>query len=310
MGDDMRHFLRGIIKGSSSPRQVAEVEEIAPEANGEKQMFPPGHFYSPIPSISEVRQNEERIFRTPDDLHGIDLNEAEQLKLFESFATFYPELPFTADKQRGLRYYFENSNYGYSDAICLYAMIRHLGPRKIVEVGSGYSSCVMLDTNELFFDNSISCTFIDPNPQLFLSLIGRADRARIELVPTGVQDAELNLFSSLSAGDILFIDSTHVSKAGSDVNHIVFHLLPLLPSGVFIHFHDIFYPFEYPKEWICDLGLSWNESYLMRAFLQYNSAFRIAFFNTYMEHFYEERFAELMPLCLKNRGGSLWLRKV
>lgn len=306
----MRHFLRDIIKGSSSPRRIAETEETDPAANVEKQMFPPGHFYSAIPSISEVRQNEERIFQIPDCLPGIDLNEMEQLRLFESFARFYPELPFGAEKRRGLRYYFENSNYGYSDAICLYAMIRHLRPRKIVEVGSGYSSCVMLDTNELFFDNSISCTFIDPNPQLFLSLIGRADEARIELIPTGVQGADSQLFSSLSAGDILFIDSTHVSKAGSDVNHIVFNLLPLLPSGVFIHFHDIFYPFEYPKEWICDLGLSWSESYLLRAFLQYNSAFQIAFFNTYLEHFYEERFAERMPLCLKNRGGSLWLRKV
>jgi len=306
----MRNFLRDIIKSPASLRRGTETEGIDPQVSYEKLRFPPGHFYSPIPSISEVRRDEARVFQIPDHLPGIDLNEKEQLSLFESFAGFYPELPFGAEKRRGLRYYFENTNYGYSDAICLYAMIRHLRPRRIIEIGSGYSSCVMLDTNELFFGNSISCTFIDPNPQLLLSMIRKADKSRIELLPTGVQDVELKLFQSLSANDILFIDSTHVSKVGSDVNHIVFNILPRLPSGVLVHFHDIFYPFEYPKEWICDLGLFWNESYLLRAFLQYNSSFVIAFFNTYLELFYEDRFAELMPLCLKNRGGSLWLRKL
>lgn len=305
----MRHFFGRILKGASGAGRRASVFR-AGKASPEHERFPPGHFYSPIPSLDEVRRDAERIFRIPDALPGIELNVEEQLRFFESFAGSYKELPFGPEKQQGLRYYFENSNYGYSDAICLYGMIRHLAPQRIIEVGSGYSSCVMLDTNELFFDNSIACTFIEPNPALLLSLIKSEDKARIELIPDAIQKVNPEIFSALEAGDILFIDSTHVSKAGSDVNHILFEILPCLSSGVLIHFHDIFYPFEYPQAWICELGLYWNEGYLLRAFLQYNSAFRIVFFNTYLEQFFEERFAKRMPLCLKNRGGSLWLRKV
>ncbi|HLL77564.1 MAG TPA: class I SAM-dependent methyltransferase [Pyrinomonadaceae bacterium] len=303
----MRKFLKGFARQAPAP--VAE-KALAPESAPAATPFPPGHFYSPIPSIEEVERDAERIFKIPGSLPGIDLNEAGQLELLAALEQFYPEMPFPVEKATGLRYYFENPNYGYSDAICLYAMIRHLRPRKIIEVGSGFSSCAMLDTNELFCANEIKCLFIDPNPHLLLSLIKETDRERIGIIPARLQDVGLGVFSSLSANDILFIDSTHVSKVGSDVNHIVFEILPRLPPGVFIHFHDIFYPFEYGQSWICKLGLAWNECYILRAFLQYNDAFQIALFNTYLAHFYEERFRAAMPLCLRNRGGSLWLRKL
>ena len=148
------------------------------------------------------------------------------------------------------RYFFENPTYSYSDAICLYGMIRHVRPRRIIEVGSGYSSCVMLDTNELFFDNRIECTFIDPYPERLQSLIRKDDHARIAIVPKRVQDVAPRRFHEQAANDILFIDSTHVAKIGSDVNHIIGNILPVLRPGVYVHFHDIFYPFEYPLEWL------------------------------------------------------------
>ncbi len=280
------------------------------DAGQANSFVPPGHFYSPVPSLDEITRDEKRIFAVPQELAAIDLNVDEQLSLLAIFADYYKELPFRAEKTPGLRYMFDNSMYSYSDAICLYAMIRHLKPGAILEAGAGYSSCVMLDTNELFFENRISCTFIEPNPQEFLSLLKETDLERIEIVPSRLQDVSLSRFSALSANDIFFIDSTHVSKIGSDVNYLIFEILPVLQSGVYVHFHDIFYPFEYPKEWVCDLGIVWSEAYLLRSFLQYNSTFRIAFFNTYLEHFYEEIFRNSMPLCLENTGGSLWLRKV
>ena len=113
----------------------------------------------------------------------------------------------------------------------------------------------------------------------------------------------------LEKNDILFIDSTHVSKAGSDVNYILFEILPTLKEGVIIHFHDVFYPFEYPQGWI-EKGFAWNEDYLLRAFLMYNSNFELLFFNTYMEQFHKTWIAKNMPDILKNMGGGLWLRKV
>jgi hypothetical protein len=225
------------------------------------------------------------------------------------FKRFYDEQPFPEHKAPGRRYWFENSAYSYSDALVLYCMIRHAHPRRIMEVGSGYSSCVMLDTNELFFDDGIACTFVEPNPETLRSLIRPEDTQRIEILPRPVQDVPLDRFRGLDAGDILFIDSTHVSKVGSDVNYIIFEILPALALGVFVHFHDVFHPFEYPKEWIVE-GRTWTEVYVLRAFLQFNRSFEIVFFNTFLEHFHEQRFAAEMPPCLRNRGGGLWIRRV
>lgn len=269
----------------------------------------PGHFHSPIPLLSEIRDNEERIFhKKPSNLPAINLNPGEQLELLEIFKNYYHELPFPEHQVENLRYFFENPAYSYSDAIFLYSMIRHLRPRRIIEIGSGYSSGVILDTNELFFDNSISCAFIEPYPQLLKSLLKEDDLTRVKLITEKLQDLDLGHFSDLSSGDILFVDSSHVSKVNSDVNYLFFEILPHLNRGVYLHFHDVFYPFEYPKEWIYR-GIAWNEDYILRAFLEYNDAFKIVLFNSFLELFYEDKFREEMPLCLKNKGGSIWLQK-
>jgi predicted O-methyltransferase YrrM len=308
----MKQIVKNVVKRIPPiKRLVQERDEANDKARAllDKLWQPPGHFYSPLPSISEVRENEESIFRTPRELPAVDLNEEEQLQLFEIFKEYYKDLPFKDEQTDGLRYYFNNPNYSYSDAICLYAMIRHAKPRRVIEIGSGYSSCVTLDTNELFSAGTIACTFIEPYPELLLSLIKDTDKEVVNIISTKLQEVSLEQFSALQENDILFIDSTHVTKVNSDVNYIFFEILPSLNSGVYIHFHDIFYPFEYPKEWIYE-GRAWNEDYLLRAFLQYNSRFRIVFFNTFLEHFFAEKFIADMPLCMKNTGGSIWLRKI
>ncbi len=290
-----------------SERDKLHAELIA--LNKNLRFVPPGHFYSPIPSIDEVQRDEARIFGSvPSNIFGIELHEEEQLKLLNEFVAYYKEMPFQPQKHEGLRYYYENPAYSYSDAILLHCMIRFLKPKKIIEVGSGYSSCMTLDTNESFFDGSIVTTFIEPYPDLLMSLIKDTDKSKITTIPSRLQDVDLSEFETLQANDILFIDSTHVSKINSDVNRIFFDILPRLSSGVYIHFHDIFFPFEYPKAWAYE-GRAWNEAYLLRAFLQYNGEFRVALMNTYMEHFHESFFQQNMPLCLKNPGGSIWIRK-
>jgi len=271
---------------------------------------PPGHFYSPIPCLEELKLKEQNIFHEfPREIPGVELNEKHQLELFETFEVYYNEQPFPDQKREDLRYYFDNNFYSYSDAIFLYCMIRHARPRKIVEVGSGYSSCVILDTNEIFLDNTVNCTFIEPYPKRLLSLVKEDDKSHFELIEKNLQDVDLKQFQQLSNNDILFIDSTHVSKTNSDVNYILFKILPSLNPGVLIHFHDIFYPFEYPKAWQYE-GRAWNEAYILRAFLQYNSSFKIEFFNTFLEHFHSDLFFDKMPLCMKNTGASIWLRKL
>lgn len=287
-------------------RAVAEKNEYV-----KGQWVLPGHYYSALPAIDELRVHEKRIWgQLPRQLPAVDLNENEQLALFSVFKNFYADMPeWPAERTPELRYYHVNGYYPYGDATMLYCMIRYLRPKRIIEVGSGYSSCVTLDTNERFFDNSIQSTFIEPYPQRLQSLLRPADMERIDLRQTALQDVDLDLFRELGPRDVLFIDSTHVTKCDSDVNYILFHILPALQHGVFIHIHDVFYPFEYPQVWVYE-GKAWNEDYILRAFLQYNNAFKIQFWFSYLKYFHKDRFPAERPLMLKHAGSGIWLRKV
>jgi hypothetical protein len=260
--------------------------------------------------MDDVRRDEAHIFnRSLRELVGVDLNVEDQINLIDQLKQSYGEHPFSAEPSAVRRYYFENDFFSYSDAIFLYCMIRFAQPKRIIEIGSGFSSFVMLDTNELFFDNRIQLMFIEPYDDRLRSRMRDNDLTLAELIPRRVQEVEFARFEGLAAGDILFVDSSHVAKVGSDVNHIVFEILPRVSQGVFVHFHDMFFPFEYPKEWM-EEGRFWNEDYLLRAFLQYNSAFKIRIWNQFLAAHYPDKLRECMPLCMKNTGASLWLQRV
>ena len=300
MGYSMRAVLQRLV-GQFSVRSSAQAVPSS------RTFVPPGDYYSPIPSLEDVRSRHERIFdRAVRSLPGIDLNEAAQLQLLGAFGRYYGDLPFTRQQTPENRYYFDNAFYSYGDAITLYSMIRHVEPRRIVEVGSGFSSAVMLDTNARFFSDGIRCTFIEPYADRLRSLLRESDA--VDLLEQKVQDVPLSMFEQLQANDILFIDSTHVSKTGSDVNHLIFEVLPRLQRGVYVHFHDVFYPFEYPEDWVYE-GRAWNEDYLLRAFLQYNAAFQIMFFSSYIFQFHADAARAQMPLFMNNPGGGLWVRR-
>ena len=124
-----------------------------------------------------------------------------------------------------------------------------------------------------------------------------------------VQEVPLSVFDQLEAQDILFIDSSHVSKIGSDVTFIMLRILPRLKRGVLVHFHDVFYPFSYPVRWIRE-GRAWNESLFLRAFLVGNSQFQLVAFNSYAGYSFPELFRDRLPAFLNNTGASIWIRKV
>lgn len=292
-------------------RDAIEVSKVvrARRATGFVMESSPGHFGSPIPDLKEIRRREDEVFVVPSVLAGIDLRERAQLELVRSFAEFYRDQPFEAARQEGIRYHFENSVFGYGDALVLHCMLRLNRPKRLVEIGSGFSSAVILDTNDLFLDGALSCTFVDPFPRRLYGLLREGDASVHEIVPQPVQRVPLATFDTLEAGDVLFIDSTHVSKVGSDVNRLVFDVLPRLAPGVLVHVHDIFYPFEYPRDWVYR-GRAWNENYVMRAFLMFNADFEIVLFNSYLARFHAAEVAETMPLWAHKPGGSLWLRRV
>ncbi|MGA1826596.1 MAG: class I SAM-dependent methyltransferase [bacterium] len=272
--------------------------------------YPPGHYSSPIPNIKKILKEEDVIFNKRVKVcPGVFLNEEAQLELLDKLAMYYDELPFSDQPDGVRRYYYENRFFSYADAIVLYAIMRHFKPTKIIEVGSGFSSAVMLDTNDLFLGSSLHLTFIEPFTERLNRLIREKDENHCIIVTRFVQEVQRELFDTLNAHDILFIDSSHVIKVGSDLACIVFEILPVLKPGVIIHFHDIFWPFQYPKEWFIE-GRAWNEAYFIRAFLQFNNRFEVLYFNSFMGFHHSRILKNSMPLCLRNTGGSLWLRKI
>ena len=273
-------------------------------------LCPPGHYDCPYPDFVQLRQEEHEIFdRVPSELPGIDLNEKHQLDLLDRFAEHYHEFPYSESGQSDLRYKCENGLFCHHDAIVLFCMLRELQPARVVEVGSGWSSAVMLDSNERFFQGRIQLTCIDPYPQRLLSLLKPGDCDTINLIAQPVQAVPLTIFTELGAGDVLFIDSPHVVKTGGPVSWLLFEVIPRIASGVYVHIHDIFYPFEYPREWLFN-GKAYNELYFIRAFLQYNHAFQIEYFCSMIGQRYSQKLAEHLPLAVRDIGGSIWLKKL
>lgn len=267
------------------------------------EFVPPGHFYSPIPSQGDVDRGLAVADRVT--MAGIDLRESAQLDLIQTLSGFMPT-PFGDAPTDRYRFGYRNPYFSYADGTTLYAMLRWLKPRRVVEVGSGYSSALMLDTaDERAWP--VEFLFIEPYPERLNGLLRTSDVSH-EVLTVPVQDVPLSRFSALDAGDIIFIDSSHVAKVGSDVLWLLYTVLPAVPAGVVIQIHDIFWPFEYPEVWLRG-GRAWNEAYFVRAFLQFNSVFEILWFTSYLTTCHRERVAAKMPLLLRDHGGSLWLRK-
>ena len=277
---------------------------------------PPGHFYSPIPSPRDVaRFAAERFGRGPESLVGIDLNVEGQLAMVRALGPLTRDLTFADEAAGETRYYWENDGFAPGDATALAAMIRHFQPRRIIEVGAGYSTAVMLDVVERYLSYVPSIECIDPEPERLRSLLRGANEA-LTVHEAIMQDFPVSFFTRLEPNDILFIDSSHVLKLGSDVSLLLLDVLPRLARGVLVHVHDIATPFEYPPEWY-EEGRAWNEAPMLRAFLAFNPSFEILFFCDYLVRFQADALAASMPLSLRqpralpegNASVSLWLRR-
>jgi SAM-dependent methyltransferase/predicted O-methyltransferase YrrM len=273
-------------------------------------LFPPGHYYSPVVDPKTIAEYvEKQYLQEPGDIKGIHFDEDAMVRLWKENAEFIENTPFGEHDDGTNRYYYDNGNYPYGDAIMLRAIIAHFKPKNVIEVGSGFSSACMLDAVDHIGLGDFKMTCIDPDADRLRGRLREEDHSRVDIIEGLVQDVPVSTFSKLDENDILFIDSTHVLKTASDVHYELFSILPSLNKGVLVHFHDIQYPFEYPRKWLFEDNRSWNEIYALRAFLMYNSAFEVVFWNGFFARQQRKLIHETNPLFLKNPGGSIWLRR-
>lgn len=230
------------------------------------------HYYSPIP---DTRTLTEEFFRRRSELPGIDMRDEAQLALLGDLSAYRGELEALASggTKAALEFSFENTFYTALDAVLLYSMIRRHRPRRVIEIGSGFSTRITsaaLRRNAA--DGAPNAVFIaiEPFPDKDRGVIGAT-----QVIERPVQEVDLATFQTLEVGDVLFIDSSHVAKQGSDVCFEFLEVLPRLNRGVIVHVHDIFFPYEYPREWVVERHAFWNEQYLLQAFLSGNRDFQV-----------------------------------
>ena len=257
----------------------------------------------PYANTAYVRKNKDKIYDISKKMN-INFDIEGQIELLKRMSEI-PLLNWDEGKgNNGFRYYYPNGWFPFSGAAALYGMIMLNKPKHIIEIGSGFSTSVMLDTNEHCFNNKIDIECIEPRPQRLKKLLKESDNILIH--ENDLQEMSLDFFSKLEKNDILFIDSSHIIKTGSDVSYELFEILPMLPKGVHIHFHDIFWPFEYPIEWV--EKRPYNEQYVLRALLTDSTAYKVTLFGHQLE-------------CLSKAGiiqnidpiygvGSMWIEKL
>lgn len=200
-------------------------------------------------------------------------------------------------------YSFANDYFSSPDAEVLYTMVRHSQPRTILEVGSGNSTRI---SRQAIHDGKLATTLIsiDPSP--------RRDVAAIcdETFPDRVESTRvLERLLGLDAGDILFIDSSHEVKAGTDVVYLLLNILPQLPAGVLVHIHDIFLPYDYPERWVREFRWRWTEQYVVQAMLEFGDAFAVVWPGHHLQRTCAD-FERHFPFSRGRTACSLWLRKL
>jgi predicted O-methyltransferase YrrM len=300
---------------AQTTQDIEELDRAFAKYRDEHKLWAPvGNFYSPFPNLTEAERHFERLRATDSgSLPAIDLRVPQQRALLAELDEFATSLTFNeteaSARADGRRYWSDNTAYGDSDARFLTAMLNHVRPARLVELGCGYSSAVTLDARERCKLPDLKISFLDPYPELLEKLLLDGDRESVEILPIGTQAVDLDLIRSLGENDVLFIDSTHVSKPGSDVNRIFFEILPAVRPGVLIHLHDIFPHFEYPETWIREQR-GWTEQYVLRAFLQYNTAFEVVLWPNFLFSLAPELMVARYPDMVRNCGGAIWLRKV
>ena len=249
----------------------------------------PIHYYEPLPDFRSITSEQINRRRT---YPGIDFRWEQQLALVGELAKYRDEL-------RELEFDFDNAYFAGFDAAVYYTLIRHLQPQRIIEIGGGYSTQIAAKALAANRTGKLVC--IEPYPE-------RLNGSNAELIQKRVEEIDVEFFLSLKANDILFIDSSHTVKFGSDVCFEFLEILPRLARDVWVHVHDIFFPHDYPAEWLITRRLALNEQYLLEAFLSFNKNFAPQLANYWLCLDHREAAAPVWASA--DRASSFWMKRV
>ena len=265
------------------------------------------HYYSPIPRATDRPRSW---WEQPSELPGIALDLPGQLSFIETeLAGFLGEFSPPRNSSDEYTYHLDNGLFQGGDADLLYAMVRRFKPRRVLELGAGFSTLVsaMGASRNRADGHHTELVTYDP---FALAPAPGAVPGLTELRPVSAQDVPLGDFERLAANDILFIDSSHTVKVGGDAIHLITEVLPRLAPGVIVHLHDIYLPWPYPREWVARNRWYWAEQFLLQALLIENDGWGVLVTAHALARLHRTRFDRLIP----NAAGSapplsFWMRR-
>jgi len=267
----------------------------------------PNHFYSPVPDVAGLSDHlwSDAPFKALRSSSVFcDSAFVEKARLFRE--TYLGEYQEFSKARSADGFFLFNGQFQAVDAEVLYSFIRLLKPKRILEVGSGYSTLVMVEAAKRNPPCEIIC--VEPYPRTFLPKLS------IRLIENPVQEVDDKIYDQLDRQDILSIDSSHMIKTGSDAVHLYLNIFPRLKPGVVIHIHDIFLPYEYPKAWLKEYDRFWNEQYFVGVILAFSDKFRVLWASYLMHREYSGVLRNCFPsypqAAYLHGPSSLWLEKL
>ncbi|GET40266.1 class I SAM-dependent methyltransferase [Microseira wollei] len=252
----------------------------------------PVHFYSEVPDLQELRK--EDYWKQPHSMFGVNGNDLQSQLSFvkECCSEELQERLKKGDIYAHACAENGEPGFGLVEADFLFCFIYSKRPKRIIQVGCGVSTSVMLlASQESDYKPEIIC--IEPYPTEFLQ---KSDKmGKITLIPEKAQKISLDILTNLGDEGMLFIDSTHTVKPGSEVNRLILEVLPRLKPGSFVHFHDIYFPYEYSRDILSKALFFPNETVLLHAFLINNKNSCIKASLSMLHYAKKEELQKLLP---------------
>ena len=276
MQADLSSRLRRLRRPRPYGKRHALATPLRPLAGALGYRLVEQHFYSPIPQLDSVPEDH---WAEPRPHPGIALDLDRQLQFLQAelgphLRAFHPPRQATGDPTQ---FHLDNSYYRTVEAEVLHALLKHLRPKRVVELGSGFSTLIIAAAcaaNEREGHPAVYDVY-DPFPGTVAPALEAGLPGLTDFRAVSATEVPRSAFAELGSGDVLFVDTTHTVKLGGDVNRIVLEVLPELAPGVVVHFHDVFLPWDYPRYWVEDMERYWAEQYLLQAFLAGNDAWEV-----------------------------------